>query len=178
MKTINWEDSSWKYLSLVGDEQVISLSHAKVYVFSDSVLCLGKMNENPQSNYAWEDRLTWFKSSPQYRTLDKIDGEPIEFEWNIFPGFTTLQLCHKVQELLSKMSEESEEFTGRIIFMSMFNDISWRFKDNKKECESNAQLVSLLQEDLEQDNGHSSDLDRRKSGTLLVKTVHKENGTE
>ena len=23
-----------------------------------------------------------------------------EFEWNIFPGFTTLQLCHKVQELL------------------------------------------------------------------------------
>ena len=56
--TINWEDSSWKYLSLVGDEQVISLLHTKVYVFSDSVLCLGKMNENPQSNIAWEDRLT------------------------------------------------------------------------------------------------------------------------
>ena len=36
--------------SLVGDEQVISLLHTKVYVFSDSVLCLGKMNENPQSN--------------------------------------------------------------------------------------------------------------------------------
>ena len=47
---INWEDSSWKYLSLVDDEEVISLSHAKVYVFSDSVLRLGKMNENPQSN--------------------------------------------------------------------------------------------------------------------------------
>ena len=27
--------------------------------------------------------------------------------------------------------------------MSMFNDISWRCKDNKKECEANAQLVSL-----------------------------------
>ena len=34
------------------------------------------------------------------------------------------------------------------------------------------------QRDLEQDNGHSTDLDQRKSGTLLVKTVHKENGTE
>ena len=45
---------SWKYLSLVGDEQVISLLHTEIYVFSDSVLCLGKMNENPQSNYAWE----------------------------------------------------------------------------------------------------------------------------
>ena len=30
----------------------------------------------------------------------------------------------------------------------------------------------------EQDNGHSSDLDRRKSGTLSVQTVHKENGTK
>ena len=28
--------------------------------------------------------------------------------------------------------------------MSMFNDISWGSKDNKIECESNAQLVSLL----------------------------------
>ena len=27
VKTINWEDSSWKYLSLVGDEDVISLLH-------------------------------------------------------------------------------------------------------------------------------------------------------
>ena len=90
-------DSSWKHLSF-GDEQVISLSHAKVYVFSDSVVCLGKINENPQSNTVWEDKLTWFKSSPEYRALDRIDGEPMEFHSNIFPGFTTLQLCNKVQE--------------------------------------------------------------------------------
>ena len=41
------------------------------------------MNENPQSNYAWEDRLMWFKSSLEYRALDTIDGEPMEFECNI-----------------------------------------------------------------------------------------------
>ena len=39
---INWERSSWKYLSLDGDEQVISLLHTKVYVFSYSVLRLGR----------------------------------------------------------------------------------------------------------------------------------------
>ena len=93
---------------------------------------------------AWEDRLTWFKSSQEYRTLDGIDGEPMEFEWNIFPGFTTLQLSHKVQELLSRLSGTPEKFTGRIIFMSMFNDISWGSRDNEKECKSNAQLVSLF----------------------------------
>ena len=47
---VNWEDPSWKRLSLVGGEKVISFSHTKFYVFSDSVLCLGKMNENPRSN--------------------------------------------------------------------------------------------------------------------------------
>ena len=62
VKTIDWEDYSWKYLSLIGDEQVISLQRTKVYVFSDSVLCLGKIHENPQSNTAWEERLAWFKT--------------------------------------------------------------------------------------------------------------------
>ena len=47
VKTINWEDSSWKYLSLIGDEQVISLQRTRVYVFPDSVSCLGKIHENP-----------------------------------------------------------------------------------------------------------------------------------
>ena len=134
---INWEDFSWKHLSLIGEEEVISLSHAKVYVFSDSVLCLGKMNQNPESNSAWREKLSWLKSSSQYRLLDTIDGEPLEFELNIFPGFTTLQLCNKVQEFMSKMSDPWE-FIGRIIIMSMFSDISWRSEDNEQECNANA----------------------------------------
>ena len=67
----------------------------------------------------------------------------MEFEWNIFPGFTTLQLVREVQEFLSKLSVQPEDFTGRIIYMSMFEDISWGSKDNEKECELSAQLVSL-----------------------------------
>ena len=115
----------------------------KVHVFSDSVLCFGRMNENPQSNYAWEDKLMWFRSSPEYRALNTIDGEPMEFEWHIFPGFTTLQLCNKVQEFLSNLCIKPEDFTGRIIFMSMFNEISWGSKENERECELSAQLVSM-----------------------------------
>ena len=37
---------------------------------------------------------------------------------------------------------QPENFTGRIIFMSMFNDFSWGSKDNEQECESSAKLVS------------------------------------
>ena len=35
-----------------------------------------------------------------------------------------------------------------------------------------------LQKDSEKDNGHSSDLDQKKSGILSVKIVHKVNGTK
>ena len=37
---IQWEKHSWKHLSLIGDETIINLQRAKVYVFSDYVLCL------------------------------------------------------------------------------------------------------------------------------------------
>ena len=121
---ISWESSPLKQLSLVNDEEVISLSHAKVYVFSDSVLCLGKMNQNPTSNTVWERQLGWFKDSSQYRTLDTIDGESMEFEWNIFPESSTFQLINKVHELMTKMGDPLQ-FKGRINFMSMFNDILW-----------------------------------------------------
>ena len=84
-----------------------------------------------------------FKDSSQYRTLDTIDGEPMEFEWNIFPGFTTLQLVQEVQKFMNKMSEP-EQFQGRIIFMSMFNDIIWWIPDKEKECIANSTLVSLF----------------------------------
>ena len=80
LETIGWENHSWKYLSLIGDERVINLQPTKVYVFSDSVLCLGKILENLQSNDAWEQRLGWLKSSSKYRTLGTIDGLPMEFE--------------------------------------------------------------------------------------------------
>ena len=83
VKIIDWEKLFMEVFSLTGDEQIIKLQRTKVYVFSDSVLCLGKMNESPQSNTVWEDKLTWFKSSSQYRALDTIDGEPMEIEWNI-----------------------------------------------------------------------------------------------
>ena len=61
-----------------------------------------------------------------------------------FPGFTTLQLCGKVTDLLSRFGETPETFTGRILLMSMFNDISCEKKDNEEECVGNAKVVSIL----------------------------------
>ena len=144
MSTINWEHSSWKYLSLVGDAHVISLLHKKVYIFFRFCLVPWKDEREPTIKICMGRQIDVVQKFIRIQNFFcRIDGEPIEFEWDIFQGFTTLLLCHKVQELLSRLSVTPEKFTGRIIFMSMFNDISWRSQDNKKECESNAKLVSL-----------------------------------
>ena len=104
-------------------------------------------------------------------------------QWNSSGIFsqdsTSLQLCQEVKDLLLRLNETPENFTGRIIFMSMFNDISWGSRDNKVECESNAEISFLfMQEDLEQDNGHFSVLVLKRSGILSVKIVHRENVTK
>ena len=49
--------NSWTRLSLINDEIVINLQSTKVYVFSDSVLCLGKVLQHPESNEAWKNRV-------------------------------------------------------------------------------------------------------------------------
>ena len=67
----------------------------------------------------------------------------MEFEWNIFPGFTNLQLTNKVHEFMTKMGDPSQ-FKRRLIFMSMFNDMMWGSEDNERECNANATLVSFF----------------------------------
>ena len=141
---ILWGKNSWKRLSRIGDETVINLQRTKVYVFSDSVLCLGKVLQHPESNEAWKNRVAGIRSEKSYRDHDAINGESTEFEWNIFPGFTTLQLCGKINDLLSNLGQTPATFTGRILFMSMFNDISCDRKGNKDECLANVGVVKKL----------------------------------
>ena len=127
------------------------------------MLCLGKMSENPQSNMVLEGKLTLFKSSSQHRTLDTIDDDPMKFEWNISTGFTTLQLCYKVQEFLSKMSIQPQDFIGRI---SLLVDVSTTSHGDLKKISKNANQAlnsfQSIQKYFHQEDGHSLDLDQKK----------------
>ena len=115
--------------------------HAKVDVFSDSVLYLGNVNQNPKSNTVWERQLELVQRFITIQNFGhnrrRTDGIRVEH----FPGFTTLQLVEEVQKFMNKMILP-EQFQGRIIFMSMFHDIIWGIKDNEKECI--ATLVSIF----------------------------------
>ena len=121
---IQWEKYSWTRLTLIDDETIFSLQRTKVYVSSDSVLCLRKVLRHPNSNAAWKNRVAGVRAERSYRDYDVVSGETTEFEWNVFPGFTTLQLCDKISGLLSCLGQTPTTFIGHFLFMSMFNDIS------------------------------------------------------
>ena len=112
---ILYQKNSWTQLSLINDSVIINLQSTKVYVFSDSVLCLGKVLQHPECNEAWKNRVAGVRSEKSYRDLEDVSGESTEFEWNIFPGFTSLQLCDRINNLLSSLGQTPENFTGRIL---------------------------------------------------------------
>ena len=85
LANIHWEKQSWKHLSLIGDEDIINLQRAKVYVFSGSVLCLGRIHQHPQSNQAWRDRIGWIITEESYRDYDGIMESRLNSS-GIFPG--------------------------------------------------------------------------------------------
>ena len=55
-----------------------------------------------------------------------------------------MQLCDKISDLLSSSRQSPETFTGRILFMSMFNDISCEGKGNKEQCLKDADFVKTF----------------------------------
>ena len=65
----------------------------------------------------------------------------MEFEWKIFQGFTTLGILEEFQKIMTELECELEQFKGRIIFMSMFNDIVWDAKGNEEICANNSETI-------------------------------------
>ena len=78
MTTIDYKEYTWSATSLLCD-RIHQISDAKTYVFADSVLCLGCLKENP--NEAWKEKIKWYFDSNLLKDLNRIDGEPMEFEW-------------------------------------------------------------------------------------------------
>ena len=113
-----------------------------------------------------------FGQQYHFNELNRIDGQLVEFEWKIFPGLTTMGILNQIEQC------EPENFTGRIIFMSMFNDIVWGAKGKMNyvkiiQRQSNSMLVDSLAV-----IGLSKGLDLKRSGTKLKIKNQMDLGTE
>ena len=118
---INWESSQWKQLSVITDEEVISLSYTKVYIFSDSVLCLGKVNQNPASNSVWKEQLSWFW---KIHDNTKHWTQSMENRWNSSGIFS--QTSHPCSLLRSSKVHERNGHTRKIPRTNYLHaDVQW-----------------------------------------------------
>ena len=90
-------------------ERAYQITNAKAYIFSDSVLCVGKMGDDFIATR--KSKIKWYSENNHFKELNRIDGMPTEFEWKIFPGVTTLGLLKKIQSLMRHQQCEPEHLT-------------------------------------------------------------------
>ena len=69
----------------------------------------------------WNDQVSTLEMCPTFRELQGLDGDPIDFEWKIFPGAKALDVLYKSQADLQGKNITPEKISDRIIFKSMFN---------------------------------------------------------
>ena len=153
-----------------------SVSRGQRFTYSQILFLSWKDDSEPKIKYCLGTAVGLVQRySSQYRTLDTVDEEPMEFEWNIFPGFTTLQVVYKVQKLMNKMGEP-EQLPGRI---NLHVDVQKTSHGKLQTLKSNVLLIPhllLFSKIFQQGVGRSSDLDKQQSGILLTTKDHKENG--
>ena len=172
---ILWGKNSWTRLSLIDDETVINLQRAKVYVFSDSVLCLGKIHQHPESNEAWKKRIEGI-TTDQTETMT----ESMESRLNS-SGTSSQDSLHCSSAVKSQIywatwekhqQLAQEEFS--LCQCSMTSPVTE--KARKKNVWQMPESLKYLQRKLVLDNGHLLDQVLKRSG-ILPRTVHKEPGT-
>ena len=131
LSTIDWNQPMWRESSLLCDRAVQSMK-SQTYVFADPVLCLGGISTVPVQ--AWKDKIKWYIETRCLKDLDRIDGEPMEFEWTFFAGFTTLGILAEIQNM-SNFKEGSSSCPCTMIFF-------WRAPGNEENCVANSLNVA------------------------------------
>ena len=154
LETVGWENHSWKYLSLIGDERILNLQRTKVYVFSDSVLCVGKILENLPIERCMGAKIRMDQTSQNYRNFDRIDGEPMEFEWNISQDSIRFSSVKKSKVYCTDWDKQ-QKFSQEEYYLSRCSTtLLVEQKTMQKNVWQMLDSCLCMQEDLEKDNGH------------------------
>ena len=108
-------------------------------VLAESVLIILRQHELEKN-----DRIIDSVECLEYRPFHDITGEPVEFVLKIHVG-TTIEIFECIK-MLEKQCVQPCQFQGRIIFMSMYNDIIWCENHHKSVCCDKANRVAEFAE--------------------------------
>ena len=48
-----------------------------------------------------------------FQRLESNDGQPMEYEWKIFPGFTAVGILNQIQQMMGELQCEPETSQAR-----------------------------------------------------------------
>ena len=149
LTTIDYKQPTWRSTTLLCDKAV-EITNAKTHVFADSVLCLGGISTD--SVQAWENRIKWYLETRHLKDLNRIDGEPLEFELKIFQGFTTLGLLGHCMErtrthriVISVANYARKFLPGHWSFLGLGSKQKWceTCSDKNGDCDKTAEIMLL-----------------------------------
>ena len=143
------------------------MGKAKIRVYAELCCMPGEVVRSFRSKPKMGRPSGRIKISAWFVELLGIDGEPIEFEWNILPGCTSNEILQKIQNNLRARNIEPEKFTDRIIFMSMLSDIDWTKQGNDAICISKSEKSRHTWRDSRRDVGRSSVVETKRNGVEL-----------
>ena len=151
----------------ISDPQVIEWAKVRVYVFSYSVLCFGKIAGPTETVDRWTGQLHDCHKDVSEQFYG-IDGERIEFRVEHFPRTYVIGTASKDSGVFGKQNIHPEKFVYRIIFTSMFHDIIWDKKIMIRNAFQIPKPSGTMRRNLYQLIGHSLDLEVKTGGMTLV----------
>ena len=101
--------------SVLANDQANKWVKAKVCVYADSVCCVGQMRHTPEAIKRWESQMEGIKLYSSYQDAVGIDGEAIEFEWKMFPRFSSMSILGKIEEDLETKVLGSERAIKKFV---------------------------------------------------------------
>ena len=152
LETLGWENHSWKYLSLIVDERVINLQRTKVYVFSDSVLCLGKILETERCmgrQIGMVQIISWIQKHWQNRRW--ANGIREEY----FARIQCVAAQWRSQTFTVEIRWDTREFHRKnSIYVNVQRHFLWNKRQWNRMSGTRSSRIFCMQGGLVQDNGH------------------------
>ena len=117
------------------------LLRTEVHVFSHSVLCVCVCETTTLFRIS-HGRHNFLKLWDSSNVTDKHDiaRRPVQFQWHMFSGYTSILIKREIQILLG--STEPSDHQGQSKFMSMFNDMEYCNAGDLLNCLENAREVT------------------------------------
>ena len=130
----DWKTFGWSRITLLSGPTAKKIG-MKAHVFSYSAFCVGVSNPDPCNNWVTKLDEVW----NEHGFAEKLDlsAREIKVAWHVLPGASTIDTKKHIREWA-----QSTMIEGRIVFLSMFNDIDWTQKRNEQRCLRNAREVA------------------------------------